>query len=418
MQAIAWNWKRAAAGQSMLLAVLIGAGLTIAPPCSAQQAAGRDSVPLQSWSVKQAGDRTPSAAATTANAMSDLLFIGTTPCRLMDTRAGSGMATGFGAPSLAAMTSRKLIVPNSACGLPAAAAYSLYIASVSNPGVPVGWVDAWSGDIAEWPGTVVLNAVQGGVVGTSAIVAAGADGSIQLQSSQGTDVVIDVNGYWIQRASLNFRGLWSASLSYAAGDVVTQPSSGGSYGPVSSYAALAANSGINPYSDVAAQGAAWELLSPAGGAGADGVQGPAGPAGADGAAGAPGAAGAMIMIANVATNNTATFFYIPLMGSGDPATADKTFAAQSTVMPMSCTITKMYVAGSSNSQVSIGFHIWRSAGGTGAPKDTGAFVAAGRGAESSGTLNLAVNAGDRLAYLITPGAPNQRLEGTGGIICR
>jgi len=417
MFTIDWNLKRATARPRTMAAVLVGALLGIAPLCAAQQAIRNESVPLRNWSVKQAAGVPAVADAVTA-ATTGLIFVSTTPCRVMDTRTGSGMPKGFGAPSLAAMSARKVVVPSSTCGLPAAAAYSLYIASVTGPGVAVGWVDAWSGDIATWPGTAVLNAVQGGIVGAPATVAAGADGSIQLQSSQDTDIVIDVNGYWIQRSSLNFRGVWDASLSYRAGDVVTQTGSGMSFGSASSYVALAASAGIDPYSNAAASGAAWMLLAPSGGQGFPGLPGPAGPAGATGPQGPAGAPGAYMMIANIATTNVPTAVYIPLMSSGDPSTRVNTFQAQATVIPRACTVKRVYAAASSTASVSIGFHLWRSAGGIGVPTDTGVFVAAGQGSEASVSANLPLAAGDTVAYLVTPGWSNGKLVGTGALICQ
>jgi len=50
-------------------------------------------------------------------------------------------------------------------------------------------------------GTVVLNAMQGGIVGNSAIVSAGADGGIQVLATDDCDLVIDMNGYGVQAAT-------------------------------------------------------------------------------------------------------------------------------------------------------------------------------------------------------------------------
>jgi len=45
-------------------------------------------------------------------------------------------------------------------------------------------------------GTVVLNALQGGIVDGAANVPAGADGGIQVMASDDCDLVIDMNGYY------------------------------------------------------------------------------------------------------------------------------------------------------------------------------------------------------------------------------
>ena len=116
----------------------------------------------------------------------------------MDTRGqgGSGKTGPFGAPTLVAHQARVVPVPSSNCGVPVAAAYSMNFVSVTPLGQAVGWVAAWQTDTA-WPGTVVLNALQGGTVDNSAIVPAGADGGIQVLATDNCDLVIDMNGYYV-----------------------------------------------------------------------------------------------------------------------------------------------------------------------------------------------------------------------------
>jgi hypothetical protein len=83
--------------------------------------------------------------------------------------------------------------------VPVAPAYSLNIVSVTPIGQPVAWIAAWEDD-KPWPGTVILNAVQGGKVDNSAVVTAGPDGGIIVQATNDTDLVIDMNGYFIAGA--------------------------------------------------------------------------------------------------------------------------------------------------------------------------------------------------------------------------
>ena len=82
-----------------------------------------------------------------------------------------------------------------------AAAYSLNFVSVTPLGQAVAWIAAWQDDTA-WPGTVVLNALQGGIVDNSAIVPAGADGGIQVLTTNNGDLVIDMNGYYVQATTV------------------------------------------------------------------------------------------------------------------------------------------------------------------------------------------------------------------------
>ena len=134
---------------------------------------------------------------------SELVYIAITPCRIMDTRTqgGSGKTGVFGAPSLVAGQARVIPIPSSNCGVPAAAAYSLNFVSVTPLGQPVAWVAAWQDNTA-FPGTVVLNALQGGVVDNSAVVPAGADGGIQVLATNNTDLVVDMNGYYVQATTI------------------------------------------------------------------------------------------------------------------------------------------------------------------------------------------------------------------------
>jgi hypothetical protein len=345
---------------------------------------------------------------------------------MVDTRADSGKTGVFGAPGLKSMVARRIVVPQSSCGLPAASAYSLNIVSVSGAGVSVGWVAAWSGDVANWPGTVVLNASQGGVVNASAVVAAGADGAIQVLASSDTDLVVDVNGYWVQQSTLNFRGAWSRTLSYSAGDVVTARDGIGYSSATSTYVAVAASTGLDPQYNWNTSGAAWTMLASAGSPGDVGATGPQGPVGPAGPAGAPGpqgpaaaTVGYMLTSNLLYSTNAAAAIYLPLSGSME-ATAGgvNTFAARATVIPFACTIKKLYIFNSSFSTGSAGVRIYRSEAGTGTPTDMGTFVAANFGAGNSVTTNLAVAAGDRLAYYVTPGTVNQTIAASIGLLCQ
>ena len=120
------------------------------------------------------------------------------PCRVVDTRYPGG---SFGTPSLVANTPRIFPVPASNCGVPVAAAYSMNFVSITPAGQAVGFVAAWQDD-RPWPGTVVLNALQGGIVDNSAIVPAGANGGIQVMATANCDLVIDLNGYYVQTGNL------------------------------------------------------------------------------------------------------------------------------------------------------------------------------------------------------------------------
>ena len=133
----------------------------LSQPISAQtMAASR--LKLKNWPIagrsntngtERATDVPPQNGTTPSNNTS--IFIAITPCRVMDTRVDSGKTGAFGAPALAAGQSRKMMMQNSDCGIPAAAAYSLNFAVVAPAGAGVGYVSAWPDD-QPWPGTVVV----------------------------------------------------------------------------------------------------------------------------------------------------------------------------------------------------------------------------------------------------------------------
>jgi hypothetical protein len=211
-------------------------------PASFAQQVRPETIPLKNWRVSKSSNQRAVAAGST----SGLVFIPITPCRVMDTRGqgGSGKTGRFGPPSLVATQARVVPVPLSNCGVPVAAAYSMNFISVTPVGHAVAWVAAWQDDTA-WPGTVVLNALQGGIVDNSAVVPAGADGGIQVLATDNSDLVIDMNGYYVPASTV-------------AGPV-------GPQGPT----------------------------GPAGPAGARGATGPAGATGPIGPAGAPGSGGSI-----------------------------------------------------------------------------------------------------------------------------
>jgi len=123
-----------------------------------------------------------------------LAFYPLVPCRVADTRVGSGFSGAFGAPSLVGGVARTFPIPASSCDVAATAqAYSFNI-TVVPPGA-LAYLRAWPAGLAI-PVTTTLNSVNGSIVGNAAIVQAGTAGAISLLAANGTDVVIDVNGYF------------------------------------------------------------------------------------------------------------------------------------------------------------------------------------------------------------------------------
>jgi hypothetical protein len=119
-----------------------------------------------------------------------LRFVPVTPCRIADTRNPVGP---FGGPAMAANVPREFPLPG-ACGLPInASAYSLNMSVV--PLGPLGFLAAWPNGQFQ-PNVATLNS-DGRIKGNAAIVPAGLNGAITVLATQPTNLIIDVNGYFI-----------------------------------------------------------------------------------------------------------------------------------------------------------------------------------------------------------------------------
>jgi hypothetical protein len=87
---------------------------------------------------------------------------------------------------------------NLSCGVPASAAYSLNVAVV--PHGPLGYLTVWpSGE--EQPLISTLNSLDGRIKANAAIVPAGANGAVRIFASNATDVVVDIDGYFVPAPS-------------------------------------------------------------------------------------------------------------------------------------------------------------------------------------------------------------------------
>ena len=131
-----------------------------------------------------------------ANA-SPLVFVALTPCRIIDTRAGSLNATGaFGPPSLVAGASRTFpILSSTTCKIPSVAqAYSFEI-TVVPPG-PLSYITAFPTGEASPVAAIAVESPQGYLLSNTGIIPAGTNGSVDIYASNPTDVVIDINGYY------------------------------------------------------------------------------------------------------------------------------------------------------------------------------------------------------------------------------
>jgi hypothetical protein len=119
-------------------------------------------------------------------------FVPVNPCRIVDTRNPNGP---FGGPTIAGGTSRDFVIPNSACGIPSTAAgYSMNVAVV--PHGKLAYLTLWPSGQSQ-PLVATLNSVDGRIKSNAAIVPAGGNGAVSVFATDTTDVVLDINGYFV-----------------------------------------------------------------------------------------------------------------------------------------------------------------------------------------------------------------------------
>lgn len=132
------------------------------------------------------------------SAQTPLSFVAIAPCRVADTRLAPGI---FGGPSLASASTRSFPIPASSCNIPAnAAAYSLNITGVPMAFSSIGYLEVWPAGQTQ-PLVSTLNVPIANALANAAIVAAGTNGAINVYVSNASDVVIDINGYFVAQTS-------------------------------------------------------------------------------------------------------------------------------------------------------------------------------------------------------------------------
>jgi len=126
-----------------------------------------------------------------------------TPCRVVDTRNSPG---DFGGPKLFASGTRNfnLVPSGGGCGdtLPAGAkalAINVTITDTEN----TGFLTIWPGGQAQPNASVINWTTSGTTIANAIIVPVGADGSINVFSSQGTHLILDISGYFLDTLEPN-----------------------------------------------------------------------------------------------------------------------------------------------------------------------------------------------------------------------
>lgn len=170
--------------RSIVAAVLLLCGSALA-----------DDVPLQNWTVPSSSRWHVQSTGDITNAT---VFVAVTPCRLLDTRLPNGP---FGGPQYIAGETRTYDVAAGPCtGLPtAAAAYSMNF-TIGNYNVASGsFVTAYPAGTSR-PGVSTVNFGTGPPIANAAVVATGSGGQISVYAGGATDILIDINGYFLGSA--------------------------------------------------------------------------------------------------------------------------------------------------------------------------------------------------------------------------
>lgn len=185
-------------------------------PFSGSLVAQDQTIPLKNWAAPlywqppaSESENTAKAAEPEprlAGAMTPLLvFVGVTPCRLVDTRVASGQIGAFGPPTPTVGSTRTFPIPtHPSCAIPAEArAYSLNVTVV--PLGPLGYLTTWPTGQPQ-PLVSTLTSLEGKITSNAAIVPAGTNGSINVFVTNITEVVIDINGYYLPPGALALSG--------------------------------------------------------------------------------------------------------------------------------------------------------------------------------------------------------------------
>lgn len=120
-----------------------------------------------------------------------LVFYPITPCRVADTRNGTGP---LGGPMVEGGTARDFPILSSPCGIPASAlAYSINVTAI--PYGPLAFLSMYPTGQPK-PSVSTLNSFDGSIKANSAIVPKGASGAISVFVTGRSNVILDINGYF------------------------------------------------------------------------------------------------------------------------------------------------------------------------------------------------------------------------------
>jgi len=176
-------------------------------------------IPLTNWAVPPYS-RGSGGITTMTDVTSPRVFVGVAPCRLVDTRTATipNFPAGYGPPALIAGAQRNFDLNSDpqCTSIPASvAAYSLNITVTSTQGAGFILIYPQGGS---QPPVSTLNYVAGQTVANAAIVPAGTGGGVTVIAGvSGTELIIDINGYFSDTLGTpeNFLSISNNSSSYS-----------------------------------------------------------------------------------------------------------------------------------------------------------------------------------------------------------
>lgn len=179
-----------------------------------------DPIAIKNWPAplywQQSAEPSDTQAAASKSIMrsatvvtSTLVFVGIVPCRLVDTRDNT-LPAPFGPPTMAANQTRTITVPTGTrCNIPSTAqAYSFNFTVV--PAGFLGYLSAWPTPNRPTPDVSILNSTTGQTIANAAVIPAGTNGSVDVLVTNVSDVIMDINGYYIPLSATLLTGTAAA----------------------------------------------------------------------------------------------------------------------------------------------------------------------------------------------------------------
>ena len=122
-------------------------------------------------------------------------FVPVGPCRLVDTRSGSGGSGPIQGGTFAFFDLRQLAQSHQCGDLSTANAYSLNLTVIPKDQQRVSYVTMWpAGQNLPW--VSIMNSLDGRTKANADIVRAGASGAVSIYTTDTADFVLDINGYF------------------------------------------------------------------------------------------------------------------------------------------------------------------------------------------------------------------------------